>query len=88
MSVVVNTQDLKAYYITRAYGVERTVKAVDDVSIAIQEGEVYGLAGESGCGKSTLLKVMLGEFQPPLTVVGGKVTYNLDGQEKNAAYNR
>jgi hypothetical protein len=29
MSVVVNTQDLKAYYITRAYGVERTVKAVD-----------------------------------------------------------
>jgi peptide/nickel transport system ATP-binding protein len=85
MSTLVNAQDLKAYYITKAYGVERTVKAVDDVTIAIQEGEVYGLAGESGCGKSTLLKVMLGEFQPPLTVVGGSVTYNLDGQEKNAA---
>jgi peptide/nickel transport system ATP-binding protein len=85
MSVIVNAQNLKAYYVTRAYGVERTVKAVDDVTIAVQEGEVYGLAGESGCGKSTLLKVMLGEFQPPLTVVGGSVTYRLDGQEKNAA---
>lgn len=85
MNTIVNTQDLKAYYITKAYGVERTVKAVDNVTIAIEEGEVYGLAGESGCGKSTLLKVMLGEFQPPLTVVGGSVTYNFDGQEKNAA---
>jgi peptide/nickel transport system ATP-binding protein len=85
MNTIINAKDLKAYYVTQAYGVKRTVKAVDDVTIAIREGEIYGLAGESGCGKSTLLKVMLGEFQPPLTVVGGTVTYNLDGQEKNAA---
>jgi peptide/nickel transport system ATP-binding protein len=85
MSAIVSTKDLKAFYVTKAYGVERTVKAVDDVSIAIQEGEVYGLAGESGCGKSTLLKVMLGEFQAPLTIVGGSVSYKLDGIEKNAA---
>ncbi len=85
MSAIVSAKDLKAYYITNAYGVERTVKAVDDVSIFVEEGEVYGLAGESGCGKSTLLKVMLGEFQAPLTVVGGSVTYTFDGEERNAA---
>ncbi|MBB3130515.1 oligopeptide/dipeptide ABC transporter ATP-binding protein [Paenibacillus rhizosphaerae] len=35
------------------------VKAVDDVSITIREGETFGLVGESGCGKSTLGRVIL-----------------------------
>ncbi len=81
---IVQATDLKAYYITEAYGVKRTVKAVDDISISIQEGEVYGLAGESGCGKSTLLKVLLGDFQPPLTVTSGSVRYFFDGVEQDA----
>ncbi|NWG76555.1 MAG: ABC transporter ATP-binding protein, partial [Rubrivivax sp.] len=46
----------------------------------VQEGEIFGVAGESGCGKSTLLKVLLGELEAPLTVVEGSVQYNLDGQ--------
>ncbi|MCA9836411.1 MAG: ABC transporter ATP-binding protein [Trueperaceae bacterium] len=81
---IVEAKDLKAYYITKAYGVERTVKAVDDISVSIKAGEVYGLAGESGCGKSTLLKVLLGDFQPPLTVVEGSVAYDFEGQTKDA----
>ncbi|MEZ4608256.1 MAG: ABC transporter ATP-binding protein [Deinococcales bacterium] len=81
---IVEAQDLKAYYITKAYGVERTVKAVDDISLAIQQGEVYGLAGESGCGKSTLLKVLLGEYEKPLTVVGGKVSYRFEDKLQDA----
>jgi peptide/nickel transport system ATP-binding protein len=80
MSTIIEAKNLKAYYITRAYGVERTVQAVDDISIQVEEGEVYGIAGESGCGKTTLLKVLLGEYKPPLTVVGGTVNYHLDGQ--------
>lgn len=79
MSTIIETKNLKAYYVTNAYGVERTVQAVDDISIEIQEGEVYGIAGESGCGKSTLLKVLLGSYKPPLTVVDGSITYHLDG---------
>ncbi|MCB0031484.1 MAG: ATP-binding cassette domain-containing protein, partial [Anaerolineales bacterium] len=57
MGNIIEAKDLKAYYITKAYGVERTVKAVDNISLNIKEGEVFGIAGESGCGKSTLLKV-------------------------------
>lgn len=84
MSTIIETKNLKAYYVTNAYGVERTVQAVDDISIEIQEGEVYGIAGESGCGKSTLLKVLLGSYKPPLTVVDGSVTYHLDGETIHA----
>ena len=76
MKTVAEVRDLRAYYITQAYGVRRTVKAVDGISLAIREHEIFGIAGESGCGKSTLLKVLLGTVQPPLTIVSGSVTYN------------
>ena len=85
MGTIIETNNLRAYYITKAYGVERTVKAVDDITLRIQEGEVYGIAGESGCGKTTLLRVLLGAYEPPLTVVGGEVVYHFDGEAMNAA---
>jgi len=83
MGTILETSNLKSYYITNAYGVKRTVKAVDDITINVKEDEVYGLAGESGCGKSTLLKVLLGMLTPPLTHVGGSVTYHMDHEKKN-----
>ena len=75
---IVEARELKAWYITQAYGVQRTVKAVDDLTLDIHEGEIYGIAGESGCGKTTLLKTLLGEIVSPLTVVGGSVNYEFD----------
>jgi len=81
MNNIIEADNLKAYYITKAYGVERTVKAVDNISIKVKEGEIYGIAGESGCGKTTLLKVLLGAHKPPLTVVDGSVKYLFAGQE-------
>lgn len=49
-----------------------TLKAVDNVSFKLYQGETLGLVGESGCGKSTLAKAMLGLV--PTT--HGEVIYN------------
>lgn len=75
--MVVRAENLKAYYITEVYGVKRRVRAVDGVSLQINENEILGIAGESGCGKSTLVKVLFGMIKPPLTVLDGRVIYNL-----------
>ena len=78
---VAEVRNLRAYYVTETTNVQRTVRAVDDVSLEIHAGEVYGIAGESGCGKSTLLKVLLGLIAPPLTIVQGSVHYRVDGRD-------
>jgi len=41
-----------------------TVKAVSDVSLAIQQGETFGLVGESGCGKTTLGRLVVALEKP------------------------
>ncbi len=40
------------------------IKAVDDVSFTVGEGEIFGLIGHNGAGKSTLFKMMLGLLTP------------------------
>jgi len=44
--------------------VQAHVKAVDDVSFAIQPGETLGLVGESGCGKTTLGRAIVKLLEP------------------------
>lgn len=39
------------------------VKALDDVSLKLEQGEVRGLVGENGAGKSTLMKILTGVYQ-------------------------
>ena len=59
-------------HVTRTFAVKRqTIKAVDDVSLAITEGEIVCLVGESGCGKTTTGKMMVGA----LALSGGVIRY-------------
>jgi peptide/nickel transport system ATP-binding protein len=76
MSPVLSVDGLRAYYRTTAFGVARDVRAVDDVSLSVEAGEIYGLAGESSSGKTTLIKTIAAATQPPLEVVSGSVRFN------------
>jgi peptide/nickel transport system ATP-binding protein len=52
-----------------------SVRAVDEVSLAIHPGEIVGLAGESGCGKSTVAHTLLRILKPPGQITGGRVDF-------------
>jgi oligopeptide transport system ATP-binding protein len=54
---------------------KQTLKAVDDVSFQLREGETLGVVGESGCGKSTLVRGILGLE----TITAGNI--KLNGEE-------
>ena len=46
-------------------------RAVDDVSVKIEEGELFFLLGPSGCGKTTLLRMIAGLYHPD----GGRILF-------------
>jgi peptide/nickel transport system ATP-binding protein len=57
----------------------REIRALDDVTLAIRENEILGIAGESGCGKSTLLKLVYGQVGQPLILFSGEATAFVNG---------
>lgn len=60
--VLLEVNNLVKYFPVRAGILQRVkawVKAVDDVSFFIYEGETFGLVGESGCGKTTIGRTIL-----------------------------
>ena len=71
MSYLLEVNNLQTHFPTRA-GI---VKAVDDVSFYINEGELLGLVGESGCGKSITALSLMRLIAPPGEIVGGSIRF-------------
>ncbi|MGZ4164495.1 MAG: ABC transporter ATP-binding protein [Tumebacillaceae bacterium] len=74
MSTILEVKGLKKYFPIDSGMLGKSdayVKAVDDVSFAVEEGETLGIVGESGCGKSTTGRSILRLLEPS----GGDVIF-------------
>ena len=62
---------LEVEHLTHAFALEKKtkIKAVDDVSFQIKQGEILGIVGESGSGKSTLARCIMNIYEPNAGVV-------------------
>ncbi|WP_219836621.1 ABC transporter ATP-binding protein [Paenibacillus sp. R14(2021)] len=66
--VLIEVDHLKKFF---QVGGNQTLKAVNDLSFGIREGETLGMVGESGCGKSTAGRTILRLYEP----TGGAVNF-------------
>ena len=64
------------------FGVEREVRAVDDITMTIRKNEVYGIAGESSSGKTSFIKVLAAAIRPPMRIVAGSVKYDFKNGDR------
>ncbi len=69
---------------TLFYTSSGTVKAVDEISYDVEEGETVAIVGESGCGKSvSALSILRLIADPPGKIAGGSVEFHGTGPQWN-----
>src|SRR5450432_3320769 len=56
MALTIKVSNLSKYF--------KEIKAVDDLSFSINEGDVYGFLGQNGAGKSTTIRMLLTLIEP------------------------
>ena len=71
-------------HVTKTFG---DTKAVDDLYLAVQDGEFIVLVGPSGCGKSTALRMLAGleRVSGGRILIGDRVVNNLAPQHRDIA---
>ena len=80
MTKLLETVDL----VTNFYTYEGVVKALNKVSLVVDQGSTFGLVGESGCGKSVTARSIMRIVPEPGRIEGGKVIVYLDKTNKMA----
>jgi peptide/nickel transport system ATP-binding protein len=77
--VALSIKDLHVWFELRRFGFGHAgyVRAVDDVTFDVHQGEAIAVVGESGCGKSSLMKAILGLHRPT------KGTISFNGKDIN-----
>jgi peptide/nickel transport system ATP-binding protein len=82
---VLEAKDVKVHFSVRVpgglFGRTLPLRAVDGVSLRLQQGETLGVVGESGCGKSTLARAVL-ELIPPTAGTVAWLGKTVDGMSK------
>lgn len=56
MAAILELHNIKKYFATQ--------KAVDDISLSVERGQIFGLLGPNGAGKTTLIRMITGIFYP------------------------
>jgi len=79
MALLLEVENLQTHFPTRA----GLVRAVNDVSFSVDEGELVGLVGESGCGKSITALSIMRLIYPPGKIAGGAIRFK--GEELTTA---
>lgn len=79
-STLLEIKRLKTYFFLD----EGTVRAVDDVSVKVDQGQILGVVGESGCGKSVLARSIMRIVRPPGRTVEGEILYYRSTKEAPA----
>src|SRR6266446_1983196 len=72
MNHLLEVKNLKTHFATRA----GLVRAVDDVSLYLDRGELLGLVGESGCGKSMTALSIMRLVAAPGRIVAGEILFD------------
>jgi len=78
--IILETKKIKKYFPIKR---KVSLKAIEDITLQIYEGEKFGVVGESGCGKSTLGRVIL-QLYPQTS--GSCIYYGKSIQEINPKY--
>ena len=84
---LLQVNNLKKHF---SMGKGQTLKAVDDVSFHIKQGETFGIVGESGCGKSTAGRTIIGLYNRTEGEVlyDGKNVHNMTEKERFAFHRK
>jgi peptide/nickel transport system ATP-binding protein len=59
------------------YTYEGVVRAIDEISFSLEDGDTLGIVGETGCGKSVTVLSILGLVLPPGRIEKGRIVYRL-----------